>query len=79
MAVHLLLYTNDPLSGRPVSVNDYNQVLHQAQSLVCFKYGIHHTTIQIEGENESDLLIQDEGNNSPLSQGLHCQPEFCRM
>lgn len=73
------------MNNIPISISDYNQVLLQAQNLVCAKYGIHHATIQIENcllsmeENDCSLEgIQLDGNQRNGRNTLHCRPDLCK-
>ncbi|KAF9408367.1 hypothetical protein BGZ94_002337 [Podila epigama] len=61
MAVHLQLGADGPLST--LTIADYDRILTEAQNLVCGRFQIHHTTIQLETASNSSE---------------HCRPEMCQ-
>ncbi|KAJ1561342.1 Metal tolerance protein 1 [Nowakowskiella sp. JEL0078] len=75
-----------------VTTFDFNRILQTAQELVCSKYGIHHSTIQIEMMNLSkiqpesisiesaDFDLASIENQERLGRitSNHCRPTMCR-
>jgi cation diffusion facilitator family transporter len=45
------------------AMHTYDEILYQAQHIVCDKYGVHHTTLQLE----SDVTVFTS----------HCRPDLC--
>ncbi|KFH74140.1 hypothetical protein MVEG_01353 [Podila verticillata NRRL 6337] len=63
MAVHLQLEPVSPLTGQHLTMADYDRILTEAQNVVCGRFQIHHSTIQLEtASNASE----------------HCRPEMCQ-
>jgi len=54
-------------------VDEYQRILNNAQYILCTKYGIHHTTLQIEFIHEDSNLLESNNfdNNSYHSSSSH--------
>ncbi|KAG0022520.1 hypothetical protein BGZ81_008488 [Podila clonocystis] len=70
MAVHLQLAPISPLTGGHLTMADYDRILTEAQNVVCGRFQIHHSTIQLEtASNASDHcrpdMCQNEGTSTP--------------
>ncbi|KAF9287220.1 hypothetical protein BGZ74_001154 [Mortierella antarctica] len=63
MAVHLQLVPISPLTGGHLTMADYDRILTEAQNVVCGRFQIHHSTIQLETASNSSE---------------HCRPEMCQ-
>ncbi|KAG0082560.1 hypothetical protein BGZ93_010561 [Podila epicladia] len=63
MAVHLQLAPVSPLTGGHLTMADYDRILTEAQNVVCGRFQIHHSTIQLETASNSSE---------------HCRPEMCQ-
>jgi len=63
----------DATSHRALTVYDYNHILSDAQRLICRKYNIHHSTIQLEMGNLEEMFGPDarlsDVMGMPLSPG----------
>lgn len=59
----------------PTTAHDLQQVLLQAQEIICDKYGIHHSTIQVE------LFDPDNAHDDGFGGRLdgHCRSYVCNM
>ncbi|KAF9113292.1 hypothetical protein BGX27_001884 [Mortierella sp. AM989] len=62
MAVHLQLAPTSHLTNQELSMADYDRILAQAQNVVCGRFQIHHSTIQLETASNSSE---------------HCRPDIC--
>ncbi|KAF9931460.1 hypothetical protein FBU30_010076 [Linnemannia zychae] len=68
MAVHLQLAPVSPLTQEALSVADYDRILTMAQNVVCGKFQIHHSTIQLEtASNSSEHCRPDMCSNDPIT------------
>ncbi|KAJ3052098.1 hypothetical protein HK097_006899 [Rhizophlyctis rosea] len=75
LSVHITIHRLDPHTSAELLVSDYHRILASAQELVCSKYGIHHATVQLEGEGFVD--DHDSGSEGSVGGG-HCSPAMCR-
>ncbi|KAF9550228.1 hypothetical protein EC957_001135 [Mortierella hygrophila] len=67
MAVHLQLAPISPLTHEALSMADYDRILTEAQNVVCGKFQIHHSTIQLEtASNSSEHCRPDMCSNDPV-------------
>ncbi|KAG0052316.1 hypothetical protein BGZ83_002755 [Gryganskiella cystojenkinii] len=64
LAVHLGLSPASSLTTEPLTMADYDRILTEAQNVVCGRFQIHHSTIQLETASNS------------MSE--HCRPEMCQ-
>ncbi|KAF9981985.1 hypothetical protein BGZ75_006663 [Mortierella antarctica] len=62
MAVHLQLGPVYPVTMQDLSMADYDRILTEAQNVVCGRFQIHHSTIQLETSSNSSE---------------HCRPDMC--
>ncbi|KAG0230481.1 hypothetical protein BGX31_005822 [Mortierella sp. GBA43] len=62
MAVHLQLDPRSLHPNRDLSMSDYDRILTQAQNVVCGRFQIHHSTIQLETSSNASE---------------HCRPDMC--
>ncbi|KAF9575759.1 hypothetical protein EC968_001546 [Mortierella alpina] len=62
MAVHLQLAPVYPVTMQHLSMADYDRILTEAQNVVCGRFQIHHSTIQLETSSNSSE---------------HCRPDMC--
>ncbi|CAO3565493.1 unnamed protein product [Mortierella alpina] len=62
MAVHLQLAPVYPVTKQDLSMADYDRILTEAQNVVCGRFQIHHSTIQLETSSNSSE---------------HCRPDMC--
>lgn len=62
LAVHIELVDALPSSNVPLNLHDYSFILSKANLLLCNKYGIHHSTIQIEVSDFGQKSLE-EGNS----------------
>ncbi|KAG0317813.1 hypothetical protein BG000_004425 [Podila horticola] len=63
LAVHLQLKPVSSLTGDHLTMADYDRILTEAQNVICGRFQIHHSTIQLEtASNASE----------------HCRPEMCQ-
>ncbi|KAG0284588.1 hypothetical protein BGZ97_008128 [Linnemannia gamsii] len=68
MAVHLQLAPISPLTHGALSMADYDRILTEAQNVVCGKFQIHHSTIQLEtASNSSEHCRPDMCSNDPVA------------
>ncbi|KAF9905066.1 hypothetical protein EC991_002018 [Linnemannia zychae] len=68
MAVHLQLAPISPLTHQALSMADYDRILTEAQNVVCGKFQIHHSTIQLEtASNSSEHCRPDMCSNDPIA------------
>ncbi|KAG0063377.1 hypothetical protein BGZ90_002691 [Linnemannia elongata] len=68
MAVHLQLAPISPLTLGALSMADYDRILTEAQNVVCGKFQIHHSTIQLEtASNSSEHCRPDMCSNDPVA------------
>ncbi|KAF9429324.1 hypothetical protein BGZ76_001455 [Entomortierella beljakovae] len=68
MAVHLQLAPTSHLTNQELTMADYDRILVQAQNVVCGRFQIHHSTIQLEtASNSSDHCRPDICSNEPIS------------
>ncbi|KAG0004452.1 hypothetical protein BGZ80_006073 [Entomortierella chlamydospora] len=68
MAVHLQLAPTSHLTNQELTMVDYDRILAQAQNVVCGRFQIHHSTIQLEtASNSSEHCRPDICSNEPLS------------
>jgi zinc transporter 2 len=57
LAVHLTINPNQN-DSQALTVYDYNHILSQVQKLICRKWNIHHSTIQLElGSGEEQNIV----------------------
>ncbi|KAF9364447.1 hypothetical protein BGX34_001472 [Mortierella sp. NVP85] len=62
MAVHLQLDPRSAYTNQDITKADYDRILTEAQNVVCGRFQIHHSTIQLEtASNASE----------------HCRPDMC--
>jgi len=69
IAAHISVKNED------LNVNKYQLILNNAQYILCTKYGIHHTTLQIEyidseddnGKDDKIQILEDSGTSSSPS------------
>ncbi|KAG0364113.1 hypothetical protein BGZ54_007829 [Gamsiella multidivaricata] len=62
MAVHLQLAPTSHHTDQGLTMADYDRILTEAQNVVCGRFEIHHSTIQLETASNSSE---------------HCRPEMC--
>ncbi|KAG0202787.1 hypothetical protein BGX28_004797 [Mortierella sp. GBA30] len=62
MAVHLQLEPINPITKQHLTMADYDRILTEAQNVVCGRFQIHHSTIQLETHSYSSE---------------HCRPDMC--
>ncbi|KAG0253356.1 hypothetical protein BG011_006413 [Mortierella polycephala] len=62
MAVHLQLEPYNPVTNQHLTMVDYDRILTEAQNVVCGRFQIHHSTIQLETASTANE---------------HCRPEMC--
>ncbi|KAF9169197.1 hypothetical protein BGX20_010675 [Mortierella sp. AD010] len=68
LAVHLQLAPTSHLTNQELTMVDYDRILAQAQNVVCGRFQIHHSTIQLEtASNSSEHCRPDICSNEPLS------------
>ncbi|KAF9974207.1 hypothetical protein BGZ73_002429 [Actinomortierella ambigua] len=64
LAVHLQLRPFDVVSGQMLTMEDYERILTEAQNMVCGRFQIHHSTIQLETHSTTP--------------SEHCRPGMCQ-
>ncbi|KAG0343316.1 hypothetical protein BG004_005401, partial [Podila humilis] len=70
LAVHLQLAPVSLYTGQNLTMSDYDRILTEAQNVVCGRFQIHHSTIQLETASNSSEhcrpeMCQNEGSGSP--------------
>ncbi|KAJ3037262.1 hypothetical protein HDV00_001827 [Rhizophlyctis rosea] len=78
LSVHITIHRVDPTTSAELIVQDYHRILAAAQELVCSRYGIHHATVQLEGEGFVDEDSASEGSVNGIA-SAHCNPNMCRL
>ncbi|KAF9994581.1 hypothetical protein BGZ65_009786 [Modicella reniformis] len=64
MAVHLELDPRSLHTSQDLTMADYDRILTEAQNVVCGRFQIHHSTIQLETASNSSE---------------HCRPDMCSI